>query len=239
MFKLHIWHRYVGVLSAILVIILSVTGLFLNFTDQLELDAKHIANRWLLERYRIGQFEVTSFQTEQHLVSHASNYVFLDGKYMLNSSKSLVGVIETDQHLVLATQASLLLLTPAGDLVDEISELTGLPEAPLGIAKDQQGHPVLRGINTYWKGSAELSAWQPLQGPHPKWVAPITTPGEIDSAVQAYVRSHEITLERMLLDLHSGRLLGSVGQNIMSLAAILFILLAISGTIIWLRKSTN
>mgnify|MGYP001968757247 FL=1 len=78
-----------------------------------------------------------------------------------------------------------------------------------------------------------------MQGPHPKWVAPITTPVEINSAVQAYVRSHEITLERMLLDLHSGRLLGNVGQNIMSFAAVLFILLAISGTIIWLRKSTN
>ncbi len=236
MFKLHIWHRYVGVLSAILVIILSVTGLFLNFNDQLKLDDRHITSRWLLERYSIGEFAVTSFRTKQHLVSHSSNYIFLDGEYILNSNESLVGAIETDHHLVLATQAGLLLVSPTGDLIDEISELTGLPEAPLGISQDHQGQPVLRGINTYWKGSAELSAWQPLQGPHPKWVAPVDTPVAVNGAVQAYVRSHEITLERMLLDLHSGRLFGDAGQNIMSFAAVLFILLAISGTIIWLRK---
>lgn len=239
MFKLHIWHRYVGVLSAILVIILSVTGLLLNFNDSLELDNRHLANRWLLDRYSIGEFPITSYLTEQHLISHASNYIFLDGKYALNSNKSLLGVIKTDNYLVLATQSSLLLLTPTGDLVDEISELTGLPETPLGIARDDQGYPILRGINTYWKGSQELSAWQPLQGPHPKWVAPVETPTAVNEAIQTYVRSHEITLERMLLDLHSGRLFGSLGQDIMSLAAVLFILLAISGIVIWLRKKSN
>ena len=239
MFKLHIWHRYVGIVSALFVIILSVTGLLLNFNDELALDDDHVASRWLLEQYSIGDFPVTSFQTEDLLISHASQYLFINGEYVLNTRDALLGAIKTDSYIVLATHSSLLLLSHEGVLIDEIGKLTGLPEAPLGIAKDIQGHTVLRGINTYWKGSSELSAWQPLDGPHPQWVAPAQTSATTNDRIQSYARSHEITLERMLLDLHSGRLFGDIGKNIMSLAAILLLVLAISGTIIWLKKKPS
>jgi len=126
-----------------------------------------------------------------------------------------------------------------GQIIDEIGNYSGLPESPLGISITKQGHPVIRGVNTYWKGSDELSAWQPLQGPHPKWVAPITTPAAINLGIQEHARSHEINFERVLLDLHSGRLLGSWGQNIMSIAAALLLILAATGIIVWLKKKPN
>lgn len=237
MLKLHEWHRYIGIVSAFFVIVLSLTGLILNFNDTLELDDNHIANRWLLDHYSIGEFPIVSYQSNNLLISHSSQFIFIDGEYILQSNDALLGAIHTEEFIVLATPASLILLDYAGNIVDEISQLTGLPEAPLGISMDQLGHPVLRGVNTYWKASPELTAWQPLQGPHPQWVAPSATPSQIADKIQDYVRSHEISLERMLLDLHSGRLFGEMGKNIMSIAALLLILLAISGIIIWSRKN--
>lgn len=238
MLKLHEWHRYIGIVSAFFVIILSATGVVLNYNDTLELDNNHISNQWLLDHYNIGEFPITSYQSNKLLISHSSQYIFIDGKYVLQSDEALLGAIHTEEYIILATPISLILLDYAGNIIDEISQLTGLPEAPLGISKDQSGHPVVRGVNTYWKASPELTAWQPLRGPHPQWVAPTETPLHIAKQIQDYVRSHEITLERMLLDLHSGRLMGDFGKNIMSIAALLFIILAISGIIIWFRKSS-
>ena len=239
MAKLHIWHRYLGITVSLFVIILSATGLFLNFSDSLRLNKTHISTAWLLNHYNIGNFNVSSFKTNDPLVSQASNFVYLNGHYALNLNESLVGAVNLNKYILLATQTSLVVIDRKGQIVDEISKFTGLPENPLGISITDDGHPVIRGINTYWKGSNELSAWQPLSGPHPKWVTPTETPDNINTLIQNHARSNEINYERVLLDLHSGRLLGSWGQNIMSLSAVLLLVLAITGIFIWLRKKPS
>ena len=236
MAKLHIWHRYVGITAALFVIILSITGLVLNFNDRLQLDQTHLHSTWLLDHYNIGSFPITSFQLKTKVVSQASDYIYLDGAYALHLREKLVGAIELHNDILLATQSSLFLIDPSGQIIEEVGTYSGLPEKPLGIAATSEGFPVVRGINTYWKGSKTLTAWQPLQGPHPKWVAPTDTPDLLNETIQQHARSHEINLERIILDLHSGRLLGAWGQNIMSIAAVLLLVLAITGTILWAQK---
>ena len=236
MAKLHIWHRYVGITTALFVIVLALTGLVLNFNDRLQLDQTHLNNSWLLDHYNIGDFPVISFRIGSHIVSQASEYIYLDGKYKLHSLQTIVGAIELNKELLLATETSLLLINSDGEIIEEIGTYSGLPEKPLGISITAEGHPVVRGINTYWKGSKELTAWQPLNGPHPKWSAPIIIPSNLNSMIQEHARGHEIHLERVFLDLHSGRLLGRWGQHIMSAAAVLMLVLAFTGTVMWWRK---
>jgi hypothetical protein len=239
MAKLHVWHRYVGITAAFFVIILSVTGLALNFNEQLRLDTTPIDNNWLLNHYSIGSFPVTSFEVDSKIVSKASDFVYINGQYAITHTDKLVGAIIVDDTLVLATSGNLLLFDQENELIDEIGKLTGLPEKPLGVSLTQNGEPVLRGVNTYWKGSHSLDSWQPLEGPHPKWIAPIETPDNINSVIQEHARSNEINLERVMLDLHSGRLFGGWGENIMSISAILLIFLSITGIIIWSRKKPS
>ena len=239
MAKLHIWHRYLGISVSIFVIILSITGLLLNLTDALKLNQSHISSSWLLKHYNIGDFPVTSFKVNGVHISQASDYVYLDGDYTAHLKEKLVGAITIDTNIILATHSSLVVINNQGDILDEIGKLTGLPESPLGVSQTDNGNPVIRGVNTYWKGSKELSIWQPLQGPHPKWVAPVETPTIINNSIQKHARGNEINYERVLLDLHSGRLLGSWGQNIMSISALLLIILAMTGIIIWLGKKPS
>lgn len=236
MAKLHIWHRYVGIIAALFVVVLALTGILLNFTDRLQLDQTHLNNSWLLDHYNIGDFPVTSFHAGTHIVSQASEYIYLDGEYKLHLLQDLVGAIKLNKELLLATEASLLLINTDGEIIEEIGTYSGLPEKPLGISITGGKYPVVRGVNTYWKGSEELTAWQPLHGPHPKWSAPTDTPENIISSIQEHARGHEINLERVFLDLHSGRLLGRWGQHVMSAAAVLMLVLAITGTVMWWRK---
>jgi len=52
-----IWHRYLGLASALFVIILSITGILLNHTESLRLDERPVAQRWLLNIYGIAAVE--------------------------------------------------------------------------------------------------------------------------------------------------------------------------------------
>ena len=45
-----------------------------------------------------------------------------------------------------------------------------------------------------------------------------------------------LTFERVLLDLHSGRIFGRAGPLVMDAAAVLFIALALTGFWMWLRR---
>ena len=45
-----------------------------------------------------------------------------------------------------------------------------------------------------------------------------------------------LPIERLLLDLHSGRFFGRFGPWVMDAAAVLIVLLGVSGTWIWLRR---
>ena len=55
-------------------------------------------------------------------------------------------------------------------------------------------------------------------------------------AAKQRFRSQFLTLERIIVDGHSGRLFGLFGVLLMDLVAVLLILLSVSGVYIWLRK---
>jgi hypothetical protein len=46
-----------------------------------------------------------------------------------------------------------------------------------------------------------------------------------------------LTLDKLILDIHTGRVLGGVGSFIMDIAAILFLVLALSGVYMWYLRS--
>lgn len=236
MAKLHIWHRYTGVTISIFVLLLSLTGLLLNLSDDLKLGKSHIRSSWLLDYYNIGLFNVTSFQVDNQLISQASKYVYIDGHYVLDTNATLLGAAKLNDFILLATQKSLILIQADGQIVDEIGKHTGLPENPLTLSINKQGFPVIQGATAFWKGTDELSTWQPLNGAPPKPILSVETPNNINTLIQAHARGQEINIERVLLDLHSGRLLGKWGIYVMSTVATLLLLLAISGVVVWLQK---
>ncbi len=65
---------------------------------------------------------------------------------------------------------------------------------------------------------------------------PAALPGDVAQAVLAHSRAHTLTLERVLLDLHSGRIASRFGVWFMDGIALVLISLVISGLWIWLRR---
>ena len=65
--------------------------------------------------------------------------------------------------------------------------------------------------------------------------------GEMQQTTHAEIlyQSQYLTVERIVLDAHSGRLFGDIGVFFMDIVAVLLILLSLSGLYIWLRHKQN
>lgn len=235
--KLHKWHRRIGLLATIFIIFLVITGIALQHSDDFNLNSQYLSNSWLLKYYGIKPNPIVTYQLGNQTISHAGESVYLSGKPISHQVESIHGAISHSNHeLIIATSDSLLVINNQGEIVDEITTRDGLQEAPIGIALSKNNTTVMRGINTYWESVNDLTQWQVLQGPHPHWVAPAITLPALKHVIESHDMSQQINLERFLLDAHSGRFFGKYGVYVIDIAAILLLILSVTGIWLWVAR---
>lgn len=232
--SMYIWHRYIGVSVAVLVIVLSVTGLMLNHTEELALDEQHIGNDWLLDHYGIHAPEtIASFSAAGHWISQWGERLFFDQQELGSSNKPLIGVVAYEDMLVLALQSEVWLLTTDGELIEKMGGLEGIPAGMSAIGISDEGRVAVMAAHGVYTTDEDLVIWEDDPEAITVWVDPVELPQALAQALLAKYRGHGLSLERVTLDLHSGRIFGPYGVYVMDAAAVLMLFLALSGTWIW------
>lgn len=232
------WHRRVGLAAAILIVLLAVTGLALNHTDSLGLDAVAVDSEWILDAYGIAPDSApASFElTDAWLIAIDGN-IYLDGSPLENRLMPIVAATGFEDFFVVSGTNELLLFTPAGELVERMTA-AALPGqiTRAGLAAD--GAFAVETTSGIFTADADLITWQQKAEASVVWSMPATPPSDqLDAALLAF-RGDGVSLERVLLDLHSGRLFGLSGRWLADATAIALILLAASGITNWaLRRS--
>ncbi len=235
--KLHKWHRRIGLLATTFIVFLVVTGIALQHSDNFNLNTQYLSNSWLLKYYGIKPNPIITYQLGNQTISHAGESIYLSGKPISHHVESIHGAIpHSNNEFIIATSDSLLVINNKGDIVDEVTTQDGLQEAPIGIAVSKNNSTVMRGINTYWESVDDLTQWQALQGPHPRWVAPAITLPALRQVIESHDMSQQINLERFLLDAHSGRFFGKYGIYVIDIAAILLLILSVTGILLWVVR---
>ncbi len=237
------WHRKFGIIAAFFIIFLSITGVALNHTTTLSLTHKPISNIWLLDHYGIASPNDIRFY-QQNLLQVTNNLVWLDGKLLLESSKDIVsiGVISTQvtgdvsgEMFIIASQNQLFLYNHQGELLDQRGTEAGIPEGIEALSIDND-MVIVKTSSGYYQSDSNFLDWQAISPLlEPLWITaqPVSLQQEQQAAL-AY-RSQFLTLERIILDAHSGRIFGLVGVLFMDAIAILLILLSLSGVYLWIR----
>ena len=234
--KLHKWHRRIGLLASAFIIFLVATGIFLQHSDDLGLPTKFLSNSWLLNYYGIKPNPITTYQLDNQTVSHAGEYLYLSGKPITENVDKLFGAIIQNNQIIIAVTDSLIITDFDGSLIDQITKLDGLVESPLGIARSKDGNTIVRGGTKYWESTEDFVNWHEYQGPHPRWTAPNITLPTLRQVIEKYDMSQQISLERFLLDAHSGRFFGKFGIYVIDAAAILLLILSITGIWLWVVR---
>ncbi|HID48551.1 MAG TPA: PepSY domain-containing protein [Chromatiales bacterium] len=238
--SLYQWHRYLGITAALFVIILSMTGLLLNHTTQLQLDARYVQNDWLLDHYGIrAPAGVPAFLAGGHWASQWGERLFLDERDLGTTTQRLIGSVAYGGMILLALDGEVWLLTPDGEVVERLGGADGVPAGLSAIGITDDGKLAVTAAHGIYTADEDLVIWQDDPDAITVWSHPRPLPAPRHQRLLRLYRGKGLSLERVLLDVHSGRIGGTAGVVVMDVAAGLLLFLASSGVWIWLRNRSR
>lgn len=229
-------HRIIGVSSLAFLILITLSGLLLNHADSLGL-SRYAAGPILLRIYGIEAPPVDSaFETGTVVFATSSGMLFANGEELVSNVADLSGAIQFDGGLVVATSNEFLLTTNDARLVERFA-----PEPSAHITKlGTDGRRVLALLQdeVFEFDSVQMSLSPAMQndGDDITWSEPTILSKEQAERIGTAGLAQTMNWERVLIDLHSGRILPTVGRYIADIAALCLLYLCISGLVLWTRR---
>ncbi len=237
--SLYLWHRYVGLTTALFVILLASSGIALNHTDGFALEKRYVQNRWLLDWYGIQAPDSALFATTTYgRLTLLGTKLYLNAQPLDGEFQMFYGAVAKDELLVAAVDHDLLLLSKQGEIIERLTKGAGVPDDIEGLGTDTQGQLIITTKTGHYRADDQLLNWQTSIGASEAvaWKTPQSISDTALAHLQADYLGRILRWERVLLDLHSGRLFGTPGPWLMDVAAILMLFLACSGIFIWLKR---
>lgn len=237
--SLYVWHRYVGLTAALFVILLAVSGIALNHTEDFALDTRYVQNPWLLDWYGIRAPDSARSTTTPHgRLTLLGTKLYFNTRALDGEFQTFNGAVAQDELLIVAVDHGLLLLSKQGEYVERLPQGNGVPDEIEALGVDAQGQLVVTTKTGRYRADAQLLNWQPATAIDATvtWNTPRSISGAELAGLRADYLGRILPWERVLLDLHSGRLFGISGPWVMDAAAVLMLFLAGSGVAIWLKR---
>ncbi len=229
------WHRYLGLLIVLVIPLLTISGIMLNHTDDLRLGKREFSQHWLFAWYGITPVEGRFFFVGKEWLSQWGEQLYLNSTALTPRVERLIGAVRLPKVVVTSTSDALLLITPQGELLEILDSLDGVPRNIQALGVGENGRIVLSTRQGLMEGDLESGSWQPTTIT-PTWAEEATPPKRLLRQLRQQNPGPGISAERLLLDLHSGRLFGKWGPYLVDFAALLLLLNAFSGLLIWWRR---
>jgi hypothetical protein len=224
------WHSRVGFAAMLFFVLLAITGLVLNHSSALGLDARYVHASWLARWYGIrNELPRQAFRSAHHSLVAANGRWLLDGRITGEMLPSPVGLVELADILVVGAGAALYLYRTDGELLDRLENfaLPGLPVQAIGA---NQGKLVVQTPAGNFT-SADVLSWRPGPRQGVAWSRPAELSSD-EGKLYAEKLAPGVAMQKLLLDLHSGRIIGRHGPLLFDLVAIVLAALSLSGA--WL-----
>ncbi len=231
------WHRWAGLSVALFVVVLCITGILLNHSGALGLAQRFIASEWLLNLYDIAPAESPlSYAVGEHHITRVGPRIYFDTKELPERGAGLQGAVLLQDQIVAALSDRLLILTPEGQTIEVLREAEGVPADMnrIGIAAD--GRLVIGTGRGLIFPDLDSLGWVQGEAAQVNWAESAPLPAELAATLLQGFRRNALTLERVLLDIHSGRIVNRFGVWFMDMIALVLVSLVLSGLWIWYRR---
>lgn len=227
-------HRTAGIAAAGVLLYLLFTGVPLQFTDELALGQRHVSAPAILDWYGL--------QAPLEVLGNG-DVAYIGGQLYWHEQRlgSVAGGVEFNGYLgstrhttlIVGASAKRLWLFPEANPADfESIPLAGRASA-LGTS---EGRIYLLVDNELKHVDAEFLNIEAAPATTVEWLRPAALSEAAAQRYRELYRRHLLTAERLLQDLHSGRLFGPLGIWIVNLSAALLIVLSVTGLWIWWRS---
>ncbi|GGQ25564.1 PepSY-associated TM helix domain-containing protein [Shewanella litoralis] len=229
------WHRRLGLASALFILLLTLTGVAINHSDDLGLDKTGVTQAWLLDYYGIAAPKhVAQFGQTSSALYITDNLLWQNQQMILEAADTLISATFASNMIVAIDAQQLYLFDKQGQLQETQGSSTGLPADLLGLAV-VDNRVWLNTANGIYQADEQLIDWQLASLPNGfnPWVS---ANNEIDKAIINRARSANLSWQRVMLDLHSGRLFGHLTIWLWDLFALALLMVSLSGFWIWLKQ---
>ena len=177
-----------------------------------------------------------SYKLSNEWVTQVDSYIYIDDVLVEQTEEELIGAVKSQGFIVLAFEAYLLLFTEDMELVEKISPAQGLPSNISAIAIFNTNSIVVKHANGIAMADNDIIHWKEVDDDNYSWHTPSPLPQVIQAAIMRKFRGDGLSLERVLIDIHSGRIMGTIGVVIMDIAVILFLILSGTGWWVWFKR---
>ena len=224
-----------GVSLLAFVLFLATTGITLNHSSDFGLDRRYVSWSWLLDAYGIEAPPTSgSFADREHRATLLGDRLFLNGRDTDQRIAALSGIVVRDPLILVAGEHSAQIFTVDGDAVEIIDLSSTLPGAieRVGTAGP---YAVIQSAGVLLRSDADFSVFEPWSASDEQAIAwSVATPPDAAelAALNAVWRGRGVTVERALLDLHSGRIFSVAGTLLMDFVAVCLVVLSLSGLIL-------
>ena len=227
-------HRTIGVSVALILVLLAVSGVLLNHDEALQLGQRRISSPLVLSLYNISVPDrAVSFSVAARHITQLGQRLYFDTTEIANDVDSLIGAVSLGETIVVAVTGRLLLLNANGQLIETLDGSGGVPAGMRRLGVSDTGSLAVEAAHGVYQVQLEDLDWRESEIGGIRWQASVSPPATLYGALAVQYRGAGLSLERLLLDLHSGRIGGAFGVWIVDATGILVLMLAASGLWIW------
>ena len=238
--NLRVWlrrsHRWLGLAAVFFVLLLSITGIALNHSDDWGLDRRYIESEWLLDAYGIEAPAVTaSFADGDHGATLLGSRLYVDGRELPFEADALTGLVVLDPLVIVATGTSVVLLTVDGEVVQQLELSAELPGPIDRLGRNAEG-AVIESRQVLLLSDMDVTGFAPSADVNEiTWSGAAAVSQAALTELQTLYRGRGLSVERLLVEVHSGRILSRAGPLVLDIVGGGLIILSISGLVVWLR----
>lgn len=233
-----IWHRRLGLSIFLLLIFLAISGFALNHSPALKLNKISLSNSWLLSWYGLEKPLIKGFKLDDKwLYENGNNLLYVDRQAVAPCSPPLLSVAKSTNILYALCADSLHLLTDNGQLLESFSQLDELPVNARAISAADNSLYLITD-SAVLEFDPDSLALQPAEIDSASLNA-LTASLPVPEFLMQQLEENtgpSISLETVILDLHSGRFFGQFGVLIMDIVGLLICILSITGLFAWINR---
>jgi len=232
-----IWHRRIGLSVFLLLIFLAISGFALNHSPALKLNKISLSNSWLLSWYGLEKPLIRGFKLdEKWLYENGNNLLYVNKQAVAPCSAPLFSVAESTNILFALCADTLHLLTENGQLLESFSQLDGLPVDARAISSVDNTLYLITDASVLEFNSESLDL-KPA-AIDPASLNPLTAQLPVPESLEQQLENSgpSISLETVILDLHSGRFFGQFGVLVIDIVGLLICILSITGLLAWINR---
>jgi hypothetical protein len=207
----------------------AVSGVLLNHARSLGLHEVKVDRRLFFRRDDAGKSDapIRAFRAGDRWVVWLSRHLIVGGRSVASDVDAVVGARVTQSLLAVAARRELVLIGNDGRIIERISS-AALPGAVERLGTDKEGRIVIDTGNGLFRADAAFLTWEPASSTA-DWSRQSAAPPEIVRGAREAAYGQGGSLERLLVELHTGRIVGPWGIYLFDAAALCLLFLAGSG----------